>query len=166
MKKALTRSRIQGVSFHRNTSSVPNVTKKYMNRPPFVTPSHSPAHGAPQPLSRHHIRILLQDLARQTLHTLMTESVEMTSQWRHASRALDKNVGDTFFDDPRSKQKSDEETQTNEQAETLVQARATFRFWKHRVAILEMIAQAQQPLQWEKRERQKVPFEKMSRQKP
>jgi hypothetical protein len=72
----------------------------------------------------------------------MSEAVEMTSHWRHASRALDRAFEDSFFMDSRDHGEKNT-PELNPQAETLLHARRNFRLWKHRVSILEMIAQAQ-----------------------
>lgn len=142
MKKQLSRNRIHGVSYKRTTLGPVRSGTKTKTPRPSAHKQNQQNTGAPTPFSTQQIHALLRDAARQSLHTLMNESVEMASFWRQASRALDKNFEDTFFDDPRTREPLDI-SNSSEQAETLLIARRNSRLWKHRIAILEMIALAQ-----------------------
>ncbi len=144
MKKSLSHSRIKGVSYRRNVSGAPHAPSPKEKKFPEQLLASPEKNGEPQPLTRVDIHKLLQDLARQSLHTLMSEAVDMSSHWCHASRALDRTFEDSFFLDARkSISESDHKVNPAPQAETLLNARRNFRLWKHHIAILEMIAQAQ-----------------------
>jgi hypothetical protein len=145
MKKPLSRNRIRGISFHRTAPSGQGGRCSKKQHPQTDIDINALMAGAPTALSRAEIHKLLQEHGRHTLHTLMSDSVEIASQWRQASRALDKKFETFFFLEMRDAN-IDSESIAKEQVETLLQSRRNFRLWKHRIAILEMIAAAQQSL--------------------
>lgn len=146
--KRIVRNRIGGVSFH--------VRRPGIQRGPGTrTPSrHLPAllgqdslserpdgSGAPAPLEPRDIHRLLGDFGRQELHTLVSDAVDAAVRWKQVVDALERNapLGDAFGAEPRG-------FVSPRAVEALLDARRALRLWRHRLEILEMVADAQKSL--------------------
>lgn len=154
--KRFSRNRIQGISFHIQRSGVGlrRATSQGLSGPLDLMAEgrqstagsvHGESElqkaalaGKPQPLSRTDIRRLLADFGRQELHTLVSDAIESAVRWKHVADAAERLVANDG---------SDARVNHEEDVCALVETRTTLRLWRHRIEMLEWIADAQRSLQ-------------------
>jgi hypothetical protein len=148
--KRILRQNIRGISFHSRRSGVGKTPA-----PQALLRGHSPllsdpetmarlAEGsdAPPPLDRRDIGRLLGDFGRQELHTLVSDAIDAAVRWKQLCDALERSLGPMG-----SPILGDEERILSTRiVEAFLGARRTLQLWKHRIEILEMIADAQRSL--------------------
>jgi hypothetical protein len=154
--RKLSRSRIQGVSFHRQKPPLPQGQSRSRGAPnerklarlphensedldPFLS-----EHAAPAPLTAADIHALLGDFGRQTLHTLVSDAVDAAVRWKQIAETLEKN---------QRLAASSETVLREETVDAVLGARRTWHLWKHRLEILSLIADAQVSLLGQPRKR-------------
>ena len=148
------RRRIRGISFRHTRPGNPQANRKF--RPdlvPLVTLStHEMARAKPKPFDKSDIHRLLCDLGRQELHTLVTDCIEHVAHWRQITSRLRPIVEEvrefaeavhlTFSENATLPQRTD-------WILAYLEAQAVYRLWRHRLTMLEMIADAQSSWQHE-----------------
>jgi len=131
---------MQGVSFHVRRTGISRVRQSPEASAPLASEIHSVAASAeqarPQDFRKTDIERLMADFARHEVHTLVLDAIEAAVRWKQLTDTLERHVspGDetrVFFDD---------------EIKALLAARTTLRLWRHRLQMLEMIADAQRSL--------------------
>jgi hypothetical protein len=145
MKQLFARNKIRGVSFHRTGAPLTRKSEQEIWR---ITPDlHREIRNArPAPLSRNDILRLLEDFARVELHSLVLESIEQCGRWRQIQRLLERTV-----EEPQgAKQHPWSELSGHppdailpDEATLLLATRHIYRQWRHRLDVLELIAEGQ-----------------------
>ena len=147
--KRFSRNRIQGISFHVQRSGVGRVRVKGSSLPPLpLVPAGgellgghalrcAALEGKPSDFTRADIRRLLEDFGRQELHTLVSDAIDAAVRWKQVSDAIDKLV---------ASERGETRVYREDDVGALVEARATMRLWRHRIEMLEWIADAQHSL--------------------
>ena len=167
MKSVFTRGRIRGVTHHRSQSPLgggnPNLGNSVAREALNLTLADLQK-AVPQPLSHPEIHMLLGDLGRQTLHTLVSDCIVHASHWRQVSTALDRHLDRSGRPLSRKAEgpsvllelDSDDAgyfpgTDADPRQWLAIEVRRVFRLWQQRLSMLEMIADGQSTAQWEMR---------------
>lgn len=100
----------------------------------------------PATLSRLDIHRLLEDFQRNELHALVSESIEQCGRWRQIQRLLERAVPEAQGTDDRlwsDFSNTSSKSLLPDQAALLLATRHLYRQWRHRLDVLELIAEGQ-----------------------
>lgn len=167
MKPVLFRGRIRGITHRKLHSTLIGRTpgtNKPVNSDNFALTEAELKSALPQPFSHSEIYSLLCDLGRQRLHTLVSDCIDHTSHWRQVSSVLDRQLNRVQNSQIRKMESSSDllllngddagywpGANTDPRQWLALEVKRVYRLWKHRLSMLEMIADAQNPAQWEMR---------------
>lgn len=152
MQKLFANGRIRGVSFRRN------VTRSHGQRASISAPlpegfslTHKMLDDAKPPhLCTREVRKLLLDTRRHEVHALVSETIEHLSHWKQISHALDSYLLLDANGRSSSFNWDDDVPRNHEERRLLaVEVRSVFLMWRHRLSMLELIADAQPFLGYE-----------------
>ena len=137
---------MQGVSFHVRRTGIASPPQSHL-LPQLDTRSGVGPHeirslrasaeqARPDNFSKMDIERLMADFARHEVHTLVLDAIDAAVRWKQLTDTLERHVspGD------ETREFADDEI------DALLAARTTLRLWRHRLQMLEMIADAQRSL--------------------
>ncbi len=147
--RRFSRNRIHGVSFHVQRTGIARPTRagSATDRPleEIRSVAQSAKHGQPPDLTKSDIRRLLEDFGRQELHTLVSDAIDAAVRWKHVAESMERLFA---LDDDKRIYEADE-------VGALIEARTTLRLWRHRIDVLELVADAQRSLLTQGRNRKR-----------
>lgn len=149
MRRLFARNSIRGVTTHRRSYGA-SAKRDYvklstLDTSPFQITKKMLQEGKPAELCSIKIRALLLDTPRHEIHALVSEAIEHLSHWKQLLHALESYLArkgslELYLENSAFE---DEDLEPNEQHNFALDVRANFQLWKHRLAVLELIADAQ-----------------------
>lgn len=153
MKQLLFKNRIRGVSFHRKGSGIgaSRFQENAVRLPEDIVrlSKEELRRGRPQNLTSQQVAHLLLDSQRHELHQLVIECIDHVTHWKQLAQALEKYLsrpshGVSLELACGMDNVENEDTRfSNEKLNFALEVRSIFLLWKHRLSILELIAEAQ-----------------------
>jgi hypothetical protein len=135
---------MQGVSFHVNRTGIQRAPTRdkanSQSRKELLSIIISAEHAQPTDFTKSDIRRLMADFGRQEVHTLVSDAIDAAVHWKQVTDSLERNVSLDLIQKQEARQLLEDEVGA------LLAARKTLRLWRHRMQILEMIADAQRSL--------------------
>lgn len=145
MHGRLMRHRIRGVTFHRQRSSshASGSSRFFSTRRPPQLDEKSLQEAHPTALSRDEIYRLAFAGSPHEIHALVLECIDQVGHWRQLSHAFDNYIFMRRPEDNTAEALLSEVVRVDHDSFLAVEARTIYLAWRHRLDMLELIAQAQ-----------------------